>query len=441
VPEQAPAPAEPQGPRQVTDKVRAELEKAWEDHEAKRAQDRRFLYADVEELLNFGFLSHAIRLEDTTLSLRSLSPGDVFLLRHRVGKLSMDRMWRTWTVAASVWMVEGRNILGEPNAVEQVFDTLQGLPSTTLDVLFSLVVGMFNRLGKSIRRTEAYCYESYSRMGWGLCGRQSPARDDFTGVPGSAHLGMNHVQRMWVAFNIAEDERQQRLHEWQAAKLVASAMSPKGVKKLNRSDEMLRKKEEQRRREAVERMVNEVLLGDTDEAGEMIVMVRGKPVSVRRVKTARTVEDLAEQMRMWVAGEKDWHDLVVDTYKKRVRDHFEEERRERDARLAQVQRQPLGATGATNLVGYTPDQMREFRPELFGAQEGASRIFDRQTPQDLYRKFLAQDAAPGRLHADDVAVGEQEVGEDDLQGAVASRNPAFSTGPMGTPSVEPGSEG
>lgn len=407
-----------------------------EDLEALRSNARRALYTDVEDLLFTGFLSHKVRIADCDLSLRSLSPGDTFLLRHRVGSRGSERNWKVWMVAASIWMVDGMNLLPYPHAVNSVYSTVASLPTPTLNILFSLTMGLFTRMGNALRRTESYCYEPYSRANWRLAGRRVPSHTSFNGIPGGENLGANHIQRMWVAFNLAEDDRLQHIQEWQSAKLGASANNPKGVKKLNAADDRLRTQEEDRRHRVIMRMLFDLIYGEgvEEEAGEMAVLVQGQPVVVPRVKWATTPDELAEQFRAWVAGDKDWHDIVVDTYKERIRDRFDHEKKERDDQLSEVMQEP-GVTGGSSLVGYTLDQIRELRPDLLGPRQGTRRIFDSAAPAALYQKYMAGEAGAGRLQADEAGVYVQPPGEDDgpqdLQGQVERRRPQFSTEPIG----------
>lgn len=409
--------------------VQDEVDKAMKAAEEAASEARRFLYADVESLINVGFLSHQVRLAGKEVSLRSLSPGDVYLLRHRVGIDPTDQAWKAWTVATAFWMIDGVNLLDEPRTVPVVHKVIHRLPRLPLNALFYIVTGLFNRVSTAIQRTEAYCYEPYSRANWRFAGRLSPARDDYTGIPGTSQLGMNHVQRMWVAYNLAEDDRLEHIQQWQSAKFVASAMNPKGVKRVTRSDESLRKREERRRRDAIALMIHQALHGREEmQSGEITVMVRGKPVVVPRVKTARTVDELEEQMRMWVAGEKDWHDLVVDSYKNRIRGQFQEERDKRDALLPV---QPGVTSTSTPLVGYTPEQIRELRPDLIKKRGGGRRVFDGATGSVLYEKFVANDAKQGNLRADEFGVVELPPGErSNLQGDVEKRRPAFRSRPI-----------
>ena len=421
--------------QEQADHSQAELEHA-------RSEGRRPLYKDVEDLLLMGFLSHTVQVGTTDLSIRSLSPGDTFLLRHRVGTSYNDRNWKVWSLASAVWMVDGMNLLPHPDSASLVYATLQTLPSAVTDILFSNLMGLIARSTSALYRTEAYCYEPYSRINWRYCGQQAPT-ETFSGVPGASRLGLNHIQRMWLAYNIAEDGRLRHIQEWQSAKLVASSNNPKGVKKLNASDENLRKTEDRRRHDAIERMLRVLLYGDeaasNDDTGTMVVMVRGQAVTVPRVRSPETTEELADEMRRWVGGDKDWHDIVVDTYKERVRSQYDQERKQRDGQLAAVQREVGVTSNQTPMVGYTLDQIREFRPDLAARSSNTKRVFDGDISTGLFQKYVKAEVDPGRLVADEGGVRElpkPDVEPVSLQSQMGSRRPAFSTEPIGPGGVK-----
>jgi len=403
------------------------------------SQVRRPLYADVEELINTGFLAHQVTVGNTELSLRSLSPSDMFLLRHRCGRQTIERVWKTWTVATSVWMVDGLYLLEDPGAIQKLYQSLRTVPGPVLNILFSTVMGLFNRMSTAVGRTESYCYEPYSRAGWRMCGRRPPTQEGVAGMPGLSRLGLNHVQRMWLAFNLAEDDHDQYLRDWQAAKLVASATSPKGIKKLNQADERLRLREERRRAETILNMCRDAIYGpEAEEHKPWVVVVEGEAVEIEPVRTARTPDELEDQFRSWVAGEKDWHDLVVDTYKERIKERFSKEKTEHVDALGEAM-EP-GVTGGSRLVGYTPDQLREFRGDLFTKTPKARRVFDSGAPAAVYQKYLAEDPESGAMEADDVGlyVKDLKAEQAGLQEQVSSRKPQFSSEPIDSTSTEGG---
>lgn len=422
---------------QRAEEARKLAEEAEGERHADLARQRQVLYTDVEELLNIGFLSHAVRVAGVRLSFRSFSPADSYLVQHRIGARATDSDWKLWTVCSAIWMVDGINLLEHPNGAVLVHRYFRGLSRGVIDILFSIMLGLFNRVSTALTRTEAYCYEEYSRASWRLCGRQSPNQDSYTGIPGSSRLGMNHVQRMWVAYNLAEDDRLTHQQWWQAAKLTASASSPRGIKKLNQSDERLRKREEDRRRKTINRMVELVLYGksaDLSNLGTMVVLVRGQPVEVPRIRMAHSPGELAEEMRRWVGGEKDFHDLIVDTYKDRLREHYGKEKQEGALEEAL---QP-GVTGGTLLVGYTLEQLEDlgYSPP----QQTTKRVFDGGAPGAVYQKWVGHDPQAGRLGVTDQTVRVMAPAEApqrrSLQEQVEFRQLRLSTEPIDSPSVE-----
>lgn len=405
---------------------------------AEYSDSRRVLYGDVENLLYKGFLTSPVTLMGVNLTLRSLNPGDTFLVSNRMGRGFSYRNWQAWTLAQSVWMVEGTSVLGSPAAAERLYRMFSGLPSKILGEVYRVVRGLARRVSRALDKVEAYCYEPYSRMAWRMCGRQSPARDEFTGVPGTSQLGMNHVQQMWVAFNMTEDNRDEYLQAWAAAKLVASATSPKGIKRLNAEDDRLQEREQDRRRDVIRTVVHTVLYGkDYDpDAGTMVITVGDQTFEVDRVVTAKSKDQLVDQYQRWVEGEKDFHDLVVDTYKHRIRTRFEEEKQEREALLRREFEDPM-QDEPQPLVGYTLDQLAEVRPDLMEQRPRATRIFDNDKSRHVLSRNVGRQEAAGAIQlgpdgpkAVPARPGRQGA-PDTLAGRVAERSVQFRSEPMG----------
>ena len=366
-----------------------------EQEDAEAAERRRPIYTDVEALLSPGFLSHSMAVSGVSLAMRSLSPGDAFLLRHRVGTKHTDREWRDWVLASSIWMVDGQPLLEDPHATHRVYRSIRALPRRVSDILFSVFTGLFNRVTLSMGRVEAFCYESFSRFMWRSAGRLPAHRDEYTGVPGSAKLGFSHVQRMWLAFNLAEDDHERWLEQWAAAKLVASSMSPKGVKKISQYDDALREREQDRRR----RVIEQVWMTAVGKAA----VLDARPQMV--VYRASTADELVDEMRRWVAGEKDEHDIIVDAWKNRVRDGFRQQREEREDRARAIAhaQDAMESAGIEHrgLVGYTVDQLHNIVKDRPAGSGGIKTVYENDHPSLLYHRYLEHDPSPGALSAGD----------------------------------------
>lgn len=348
--------------------------------------ERRAIYDDVEGLLVPGFLSTPIAIGDTQCAMKSLFPGEMFVLRNRLGTALSDRAWREWAVASSVWMVGGQVLLEDVNAAVRIRATLRELSNAALDKLFSVYTSLYNRVQKAITRVEAYCYEDFGRAAWRMAGRVSPARVEVAGIPGVTSLGMNHVQRLWVAFNLAEDDRLAWNLEWSAAKFTASATAPKGVQRLNQRDESERKLEEERRRA----VINNVYF---DASGRRVEEANG--LTVYRAVSA---DELSEEMERWARGERDSHDAVIEAYRSQIRERHDQERRAHEERMEALSalQEEAAQNGVAPLVGYTKEQLQALRGEVdtsrrvvYDDSSKATHVFDKYIQSEIQVGGLA----------------------------------------------------
>lgn len=390
------------------------------------AAQRDPLYGDVETLLLPGFLTHPVVVQGTPLCLRTLGPGDMFGLKARMTAPSAD--WRVWTVASSIWMVNGISLLDEPGLIPRLADTVRTLPKNAQDILFTIVIGLFARQNRASTSVESYCYEIQSRYQWrSLKGANFP---DHAGVPGVQRLGTNVVQRVWAAFNTYEDQREHDDTLWEGFKLSASAMSPKGIQKLDQKDKERRAKEEQRRQDVRDRFYYWALgIIDSPKSVEDY-----RKDSAGQREGSKTVEDLEEEMRRWVSGEEDWHDQVVREYKQNIVRRIESDKMERDKRLAALQAEAASRgedlRPSTALVGYTPDQLSGLVGDRQEGSPGARRVSLGGGQQDyLYEKYLGSAPTPGKLKVDgDKLVVEGEESPTSLSKQIAQRQVTFAKG-------------
>ena len=378
-------------------------------------------YEDLETLLEIGFLSHPVILDGTPLCLRTLSPGDMFALQARMSDPKAD--WRIWAVSTSVWMLNGVNLLGQAGAVPRLAKLLQRLPGRTLELLFTILVGLFKRHQKAIFGVEAYCYEASSRYLWHSFGGHVPT--SHSGVSGAEYLGTNPIQRMWIAFNTVEDQRELAEANWEGFKLAAGAQAPKGVKKLDEKDRQRREREDARR-QSVRDQFYYWTLGLVDEKGLRPGSEEGVPGA--QILAPKTTEDLEEEMRRWVAGEDDWHDQQVKAYKNYVTVRHQAEKADQKKRQEAYQAQMTQGDldlPTTQLMGLTPDQM-EMMIQQRNLTPGGVRQVDFTPPaQDsLYDKYLDEAPVPGKL----AARGDRLVETDGLSADVARRLVPFSSG-------------
>lgn len=353
-------------------------------------EQRYPLYRDVESFIAPGFLSQHVVINDTPIALRSLYPGDLFLLQARVGN-GGENDWKNWAIASSLWLVQGY-VVSEPNLIPRLYQMVKRLPNRARDRLFSIVVSMFDRQGKALEATEAYCYETISRYQWRTYGGHNPK--DHMGISGLDTLGTNHVQRMWTFYNAVEDQRIQDDRLWEGFKLSISPHT-KGVKKIDQKDIQQRREELNRRQEVQDRFFYVA-------TGVLEIGPKGKVKDIPAGMAVKTVEDLEQEMYRWVIGEEDEHDRVVRGYKDRISKRQQEvtAARERQAARMREQYDDNAVLASTALVGYTAEQLREV---LKGRQTGVRSVMPGggAARDYLYEKYIERPADSGMLQAED----------------------------------------
>lgn len=366
------------------------------------AQRARY-YRDVDDLISPGFLSHTLKVGSVKLALRTLGPGDLFLLRHRTGEDFED--WQLWAIASSIWMVNGQSILGDSQWTPRMFTMLQRLPMRALRILFSTFTGLLNRAQRAEDAIEPYMYETVSRLRWQALG------GDITnlrmGLRGAEFIGLNLIQQLWVTFNRNEDLRNDYDSQWEGFKLVASSNSPKGVRKIDQKDAQ-RRKDEDARRQSVQDRYFYYQVGLVDRDG--FVRNRDRDLVGSRVGGTKTVEELEAEMKRWVAGEFDEHDRIVEDYKQRIlarQAEVEMEREERRRQLAlESERRMSEGFEPTPLIGYTQDQLAAILAKRnAGRPAGARFIYD----DDYFRSKQAVDKHIRRPDAGQLQVNQGQI--------------------------------
>ena len=398
-------------------------------------EQRTGCYEDVERLLSPGFLTLPIQVGDTVLHLRSLCPGDLFLLRARAA-LGQDTDWHLWTVASALWMIDGVSLLGKDESIPHIRNFLRDrIRPNVLNLLFYQVLGFFARVDRAIEATTAYCYEHTSRYRWRTSQRGGLL---FRGVPGGERLGTNVVQSIWLAFNEVEDQRVADENQWELFKFIASTNAPKAVKKIDAGDKQRRQSEEARRQAALDRYYY-FYHGVIDASGYR--KGAAEDALGARVEGPKSVEELEDEMKRWVSGDQDEHDRIIAAYKdgirQRQRQAKEEQEQRRLAFQAERDRMEREAPmrGPQPLVGLTAEQLQRVLSER---QPGLSTV--RWIPEGpaggeanyIHDNWLAPQESTGVLQLRDghlVAPGanpEQDVKR--LSALVDDRKVLFSGG-------------
>ncbi len=280
------------------------------------------LYRDVEPLVFRGFLHVPALINGVRFVFKSLNHHEFELLNFdaetaSIGHKELSKFYSTF-LAYGVFMVDGVNILKSRDTwIPQLVETFEALDDAVRTKIVRNMSEINRRANRAVLLSEAYCFESFSRLRWAQLKDIDLTSTAVTGIEGTAGLGMNWGQLTWRALNYFEDLRNQSEREWENAKFIASAMAGKGMSKVHSQDKQRRKREMEERLERRDKILRFAVLGEPLDS----------PKDHLPVKVARTVEELQTQLEHDLKGEKDWHDSVVEEYEQRVRDSYLERQR------------------------------------------------------------------------------------------------------------------
>jgi hypothetical protein len=364
-------------------------------------KQREPIYEDVRQLISPGFLVHYATVNGVRIALRSLNRSDTELLRHRLGGAGVsDSIAKNWTIASSVWMIDGQIILGDEGTLYRVYQMVSNLPTRARDDLYAITQQILKKLNNAVNKIEAYLYESESRYLWKSVGLDL-VRNSAYGR--SAFVGSNSIQGLWVFYNQQEDDREYQQSEWSRARFLTSPHAPKAIKKIAADADKTNKDVEVRRQGVMDRTYYEATGAIPRQGSNKPRHDDNLPGSPwQGIRRAETREELAEDMRRWVLGIKDDHDNVVDGIKARIKQDVEERRRLAQERSEAV-RKALEAEGVSGgqLQPLTGQAAKEFMERVSSRIPGAKKVVEGEGYNRAYEKYIAHNPEIGNLKVDE----------------------------------------
>jgi len=358
------------------------------------------VYRDVEPLIFRGFLTVSAEINETHIVFKSLNHHEFGLVRMmgniREGVSPPQKFWDLF-LAYGVFMVDGQNVLPERERwISDIAKLFGALPLKTKNNIIRHLSELNRRSANAVILTEAYASENYSRFRWAQLRSIDPTFPASTGVPGTERIGLNWAQLLWRALNYYEDLHTQIERDWENAKFIGSCSAGKGIQKVYAQDERRRKTERETSAARKDRLLKHVILGEAlDEKGSGAKGV---------MNVARSVEELATQLKNDLGGEKDWHDQVVAAFEERTRAEAKKRKDDIEALVAtnEAEFSGRGVQGSTDFAGLSPEDVRQriLRNHQIEAQSAASRILHPELYDEKYVAHAQKWGMPGEETSD-----------------------------------------
>lgn len=300
----------------------------------RAAVDPRKSYDILENLVVQGFDALGLRLGGASFVFKTMSPREekVMMYATHGGKGIPKDVFLAW----STFMINGENVLcSRPKVLPTLTSFYAGLPSPVADQLVDEVISLQFRAQKAASLLGGFCVSQRSRSLWESIGTQVNSTRH-TGIEGTESLGLNAVQELWVPYNKALDNEEHSKDEMRRAFFIASAMNPKGVDKAaNTAESKEKSKAEQR----------EMLARFGSLANRETILDIRRPEQEGWASKLSTNAEMLRELERQMRGEKDRHDLFVESFFKKKA----EEAAEAEA-VAEAERK-------ANYTQFNPDTM------------------------------------------------------------------------------------
>jgi hypothetical protein len=354
-------------------------------------------FNDIRDIIQFGYIEQSFKINDIFIKLKNPNLQTIDWANQFSPSTSIEK--NLAILSKCITSIAGRDT---ENLHFEIYDML--INSQIFSILHKIGVYadlLMSRAIKSNKYLEAFCYTEESRYLW----KAWKARSLF-----SNHKlnDLNNIQISWVIWNEAEDERFESDKEWEKAFFIASATNPKGVEAVQKKWKMREQTEETRRLEIVE-----------DAKKGILENTENKPKKTH-IKKSKTTEDLRDEMRRWVMGEEDEHDISVREYKEEIQRSVDEmvRRSEEIRKRNRKKRDELDqAIKGISLIGLTEEDVKnkyKKEPNAYDVQDVNKQVID---------SFIMTPVDKGNLSVNDgEVVGKQP---ESLMDRISHRRPTM----------------
>lgn len=285
------------------------------------------VWEELEKYIFDGFLTYTTDILDKTFTFKTLNHNEIRTIEFfRPAKASINKInniYRATFISHSILFIDGENLLyNRPQHIRKLVKIITKIPDQIQDKILENLSILNKRASRLYPLVEIYVHENKSKFKW-LQLEGTPVNSPiFTGIPGTDEIGMNYCQQTWMALSRLHDKREMVEVDWSNSKFIGSCFNGKGVRPVEEKDKARKDKERQDlddlKMKVLYKYINRI---DVDEEIKSEVKLPdGRDAIVEGRFRADSAEELADQLSASLSGEKDHHDLVIESKIKEFKD-------------------------------------------------------------------------------------------------------------------------
>lgn len=324
------------------------------------------VWEDIEKYLFQGFLTSHAAIHNQNFVFKTINYHELkmieFLRPFSQSTEEKKNHYRSAFIAHSIFLANGNNVLVDREKnIGKLIKIVSRLSSVHQEKIFENLSALNERASRAFPLTEVYSFENRARFRWLQLSSAQINVTSNTGISGTESLGMNHCQAMFTALNKIYDRRDILEREWQHAKFVGSCMAGKGMRSVEEQDRNRHERERIEREEEKIRVLRSYLNRTTAKDKIPVDTVRlpdGRTAEVVSRHRADSADELAEQLTNALNGEKDTHDLAIESHFKRMADRQKEIEQERKQLMARSLSRPLPDSASYEVISREEAELR-----------------------------------------------------------------------------------
>lgn len=284
-------------------------------------------YSNLRKLIFNGFLTQKAKINNLEIVFKTISEAEYnYIESFIVNPKNQEaiKKFNIYFVLYSIFSIESEIVLPHQHEfVKEFYPILKKLPYIVIAEIISKLGELNSKVAEASGVFESYLYGNESKSNWKLFKNSGRSFEKMNYIKGIDSFPLNYLQQEWINFNESEDEHTTFDSYYNLAKFVASAINPKGIKKISNQDETNKKLEEERR--------------------EYILKKGAKVETERWVDPAFTKEDLVDQLMSSVSGDYDKHDAFMKNYDshriEEIRKIYGENKEKRKQKVQEIEKQ------------------------------------------------------------------------------------------------------
>jgi len=278
-------------------------------------------YSALADLIFKGFLTTELKLGGNFFIFKTINEKEYDLIKIYSGNPGLQDYqvrFNVYFLIFSMIIANNQNILhNRVEKIPELYDYYSLFPIKLIDKMVTDLSSLRVIAYDSLKYLEGFSYTNISRATWQTLKNNLPSSVEFTGIHGTAEMGLNIHQESWSLLNRSLDEEEAYNKEFTLSLMVASASNPKGSRGIRNQFEAAKKLAEERR----SKMAKEGFIDTRKWSPE------GWAASVD------TAEELVAELEREISGVKDKHDIFMEKYMNQLREHAEKRVRDAEERI------------------------------------------------------------------------------------------------------------